>query len=88
MDRRQKKRKRNSMSPEEKDKMHVKARNNIKKLHLVMSPEKKAEMNMKANNGMKNLQLIMSPKKGRNEHEIMQQDEEYTHDYKKRQKRM
>ncbi len=28
------------MSPQEKDEMHVKARNNAKKLPLVMSPEK------------------------------------------------
>ena len=54
MDRRQKKRERNSMSSEEKDEMHPNARNNIKSLCLVMSPDKKAEMNMKANNGMKN----------------------------------
>jgi hypothetical protein len=41
MDRRQKKREWNSMSPKEEDEMHVKARNNIKKLCLVMSPEKR-----------------------------------------------
>jgi hypothetical protein len=61
------------MSPEENTEVHVKARNNTKKLCLVM-PQKKAEMNTKANNGMINLQLIMSHKKGRNEHERTQQD--------------
>jgi hypothetical protein len=40
MDRRQKKRERNSMPPKEKDEMHAKARNNIKKLRLIMSPKK------------------------------------------------
>ena len=41
MDRRQKKRERNSMSSKEKDEMHLNARNNIKKLRHVMSPGKK-----------------------------------------------
>jgi hypothetical protein len=52
-----------------------------KKITPCYVPGKKAEMNMKADNRMKNLQLIMSsPQKGRNEHERMQQDEEFTHD--------
>jgi hypothetical protein len=41
MDRRQKKREWNSMSPKEKDEMQVKTRNNIKKLCLVMSLKKR-----------------------------------------------
>ncbi len=41
MDRRQKKREWNSMSPKEKDEMHLNDRNNKKKLRIVMSPEKR-----------------------------------------------
>jgi hypothetical protein len=39
-DRTWKKREKNSMSPKEKAGMHMKARNNMKKLRLVMSPKK------------------------------------------------
>jgi hypothetical protein len=85
MDRRQKKREWNSMSPKENTEMHMKARGNMKKICLAMSPKKRQEMTAKSNNGMKSLQLIMSPKKGRNELERMQQDKEFTHVSQKRQ---
>ena len=54
MERKQKKRERNSMSSKEKDEMHLNARNNVNKLRLVMSPPQKAEMNTKKRNRMKN----------------------------------